>query len=411
MTLFQLLEKMKNDFEKDPINIYKSDSSAQYRHDEHSSLDKTCKVYKTLYSCIYVATIAKRNALIEDIYIKIPDKKNIELRAQIHELQRRITQYETTFSIVNNLLITKVPTDSTQAIIETLVPLVLYEDCKDFEEGGQRVYFYKNRIQQNKIAVKLFSVQESGRKMAISEFTNMLKCCSSKYVVTPLRLAYNENKLAFAMDYGGIPMDKYWVNWDLNYNSAIGVFIELARGLKFIHENNIYHGDIKPQNVLVEVQKDGPIYRYIDFGAAVIFSSSGKFYQTRKTCVNYMKAFTLAYLAPEAAFPLVNEIKFTEDARFDMLDIYSLCLTVYSMITKHMLEEKESKKKNVANAVRYKLFVNDIRLQLEKAFYEANMPTPKDLVELLIKGISHNPRNRPTINEIIENLEFLKPKS
>ena len=40
----------------------------------------------------------------------------------------------------------------------------------------------------------------------------------------------------------------------------------LALGLQFLHDNNITHKDIKPNNICLQIVQKTPIIKYIDFG-------------------------------------------------------------------------------------------------------------------------------------------------
>ncbi len=43
------------------------------------------------------------------------------------------------------------------------------------------------------------------------------------------------------------------------------IFIQIVEGVKYIHEKNYYHGDLKLENIVID--KDGHV-RIIDFGLA-----------------------------------------------------------------------------------------------------------------------------------------------
>jgi len=71
-------------------------------------------------------------------------------------------------------------------------------------------------------------------------------------------------------------------------------FLQVLSALNFIHENNIIHGDIKPQNILID-----------DNGRAIICDFDVSKEETKRTLVTTTKSaagFTLAFAAPEVLF-------------------------------------------------------------------------------------------------------------
>lgn len=56
----------------------------------------------------------------------------------------------------------------------------------------------------------------------------------------------------------------------MNENQKMNLFNKLVQAVKHCHDNDIMHRDIKPDNVLVNTDKDGNIQdlKLIDFGLA-----------------------------------------------------------------------------------------------------------------------------------------------
>jgi len=98
-------------------------------------------------------------------------------------------------------------------------------------------------------------------------------------------------------------------------NEFVAFFNSICSALDYIHRNNIFHGDLKPRNILID--KDGN-FRLGDFGLA------GSVFQSRDN-----RAFgNAAYIAPEA---LRNQ------GIGPASDIYSFGLLCYELITNHRL--------------------------------------------------------------------------
>ena len=348
----------------------------------------------------------------QNVYDNLQKEKD-ELRKEndtlISNLRSEKIRFNEHFNFLSSLLMKKIPsrdeeenTKSTIDLIEILAPPLIYFDTKDFHEGNNRVHIYQEHKDKDaKIAIKMFVNEKE--ELAKIEFQNMLRCCLSPYVIKPYQMAYNDDKIAISMEYGGIAMNRFWDYWTLTLDSIYDKFLDLVKGLKSIHDLMIYHGDIKPQNILMHGDK----LRYADFGAAVKFKSAATLMRTRRL-KPYLKEFTLTYLAPEAAYPLAKAIEFDEHSNFDMLDIYSLTLTMHSLITKHLLIANDTKHKNVNNELAYNAFITWIKAQLERTFLSTGILATRGLVNLIVSGLSFDAKKRPTLDQMITKLEKLK---
>lgn len=89
----------------------------------------------------------------------------------------------------------------------------------------------------------------------------------------------------------------------------------LSRALEFLHEQNIRHKDIKPQNILYEA---GRGVLFTDSGLALEFTEA-----SRSTTMGMVNGMTPMYCAPEVA---------AEEPRSTSSDIYSLGIVFLEMI-------------------------------------------------------------------------------
>ena len=93
----------------------------------------------------------------------------------------------------------------------------------------------------------------------------------------------------------------------------------IARGLAFIHANNIIHKDINPSNLVYDARTGG--VRIIDFGIA-----SSLAYSALKPETADVFEGTLHYIAPEQTGPMNGSTDFR-------CDFYSLGATLYHLLT------------------------------------------------------------------------------
>ncbi|CAD8147433.1 unnamed protein product [Paramecium pentaurelia] len=92
-----------------------------------------------------------------------------------------------------------------------------------------------------------------------------------------------------------------------------------------LHDNNIFHRDIKPQNIIYRTQLDYTEPCLIDFSLADFWNKNGRYLFTR--------CGSIGYVAPEVL----------QDKRYVLnIDVYSLGIIIYILVTlKHPFEDQD----------------------------------------------------------------------
>jgi serine/threonine-protein kinase len=156
---------------------------------------------------------------------------------------------------------------------------------------------------------------------------------------------------------------------------------QICRGLRYAHQHNVIHRDIKPQNILIDRNK---IAKLSDFGIAKIFSG------TNIT----MTGFTLGtpeYMSPEQA--LGKKID-------HQTDIYSLGIVMYEMLTKQLPFTGGD-----AMAVAYKQVHDQPVLPSQK-----RRDTPRRLELIVLKALKKDREERyQSIEEMLSHLDSVDP--
>src|SRR3990167_1831187 len=154
------------------------------------------------------------------------------------------------------------------------------------------------------------------------------------------------------------------------------VAVQILRALNYLHSRNIYHFDIKPQNLLV-MQKDGEMTaKIIDFGLAG-FSSPRK------------KVGTPAYMAPEII--LGGEL----DGR---TDLYSFGVVLYKALTRQNPFATPDVRETLQ---RHRALVPPVPSSVNPAL-------PKFWDEILMRLLEKNPSDRyPNGSAVIRNINFI----
>ncbi|KAG1143307.1 hypothetical protein G6F37_005042 [Rhizopus arrhizus] len=129
-------------------------------------------------------------------------------------------------------------------------------------------------------------------------------------------MEYCENgSLGALLDHGGRIEDELYV---------VDYAYQLLSGLAYLHENNIVHRDIKPDNILIDYQGQ---LKFTDFGAAKILAKGQK---TMGRTTMHMNVNSLAgtpmYMAPEV-------ITGSDTGRKGSMDIWSLGCCIVQMAT------------------------------------------------------------------------------
>jgi serine/threonine protein kinase len=171
------------------------------------------------------------------------------------------------------------------------------------------------------------------------------------------------------------------------------IVLQLARALRFLHrECRLAHGDIKPENVLIE-RRTGAA-KLVDFGSAVPVSPAGEL-----LCAPGARARigTVAYCAPEL---------YRDEASGSLtpaIDVFSLGCLLYVCVTgQHPFDP---------DCVRSDSGVSRAILHDEPSFEGEHWERHAPLKALLQRMLDKDPAKRISAHEIVEQLESSAPGS
>eukprot|EP00468_Gymnochlora_sp_CCMP2014_P010361 CAMPEP_0167759340 /NCGR_PEP_ID=MMETSP0110_2-20121227/10968_1 /TAXON_ID=629695 /ORGANISM="Gymnochlora sp., Strain CCMP2014" /LENGTH=454 /DNA_ID=CAMNT_0007645713 /DNA_START=545 /DNA_END=1909 /DNA_ORIENTATION=+ len=151
------------------------------------------------------------------------------------------------------------------------------------------------------LAIKRMNISKANKRKQITEELKTLSRHHHKNIVRLMSLNENQNehailfsqgKVAFCLEYMNGGSLGHWIDRHgaLNENVTASVVRQALQGLGKLHDSNYIHGDIKPENILVNMAGEAKI---TDFGLARevvsprgIFSTGG----------------TMLYLSPERIF-------------------------------------------------------------------------------------------------------------
>ena len=163
----------------------------------------------------------------------------------------------------------------------------------------------------------------------------------------------------------------------LSWKKQLSYSKELASALLQIHKNKIVHGDIKPQNVMIQPNRGAIL---LDFG-------SSRKQKVKDSNQKLVQASPMA-MAPE---------QFDGQIPTQASDIFSLGLLFWNLNTgKHPLDGKN---------------IEDIAQQTKQLTNKKYiLKGLKDWKKLILNMVDNNPDNRPSISQVVHKLEEIEQK-
>jgi serine/threonine protein kinase len=242
--------------------------------------------------------------------------------------------------------------------------------------GGTSVVVKAENIPNgDQVALKVMNTKqclEDGGLIDLEQELNIINRISHPNIVHTHHIIQEGDLIVIAMEY----CPDNLVDWitkgpRISEYAALYSFHQIARAIQYLHELNIYHGDIKLDNILMDEEY---IPKLADIGYA-----SMKLYKSGK------KRGTLIYAAPQ--------LFLTGYADMRAADIWSFGIVPYAMIA-NRFPYPRGDEIHLMNRIRhgildYKVIEND------------------QIRALVMKMTSVNPSKRPTISDVINEVADL----
>ena len=168
--------------------------------------------------------------------------------------------------------------------------------CEIIGKGGFGNILLNNMIDRHsgrsvKVAMKVIKPEKLGKSSnleALLQEYRILRACNHPNIIKVFGYTLHQETLVIVMEYcAKKTLYKYVLENRLNMKEKIGLLVQLAKGLTYLHAKSICHLDLKPQNILVD---ENNVAKLSDFGlskTAVLEKKTGK------------TGYTLLYSAPE----------------------------------------------------------------------------------------------------------------
>ncbi|MCB1140748.1 MAG: AAA family ATPase [Leptospiraceae bacterium] len=223
------------------------------------------------------------------------------------------------------------------------------------------------------------------RNLKLQSEHNFLNNISSPYIPMPHGLiTFNHRDFLLFEDIEGIPLQNLLTE-EYTLKDKIKIFLQLANGIRHIHENGYFHNDINPMNILINI-KTGQL----------VFISFEYIRPFREVCMSYEipgDEKRIPYISPEQTGRLAQGI----DHRTDM---YSLGICMYEFFSgEHPYYFND----------RLEMIHAHIAQQPIEPFKKSTIPPV--LSSIIMKLISKNPLNRyQSITGLIYDLDICKTR-
>ncbi|MEM1330704.1 MAG: serine/threonine-protein kinase [Planctomycetota bacterium] len=164
------------------------------------------------------------------------------------------------------------------------------------------------------------------------------------------------------------------------FESAVHIFLQVARGLAHMHGAGFVHADMKPNNVVVD---DDGLVKVIDLGQSCKIGT-----------VKPRIQGTPDYIAPEQVHrrPITGAT-----------DIYNLGATMYWTLTRQHIPTALAKEDSLVGSL------DDSLIEKPKPVRELNTKCPERLSDLIMHCVEVDPADRPeTMSSVADQLELIQ---
>ena len=213
-----------------------------------------------------------------------------------------------------------------------------------------------------------------------------LKCIIPGFELQALRLLSHKNIIKVVDDFYDPISDQHYLATELcqlDLHQAIffeslkydtfRIFSQILDAVTYLHQNQIYHGDLKPGNILLTSRKD-QVVKIADFGAA-----------TRSIYFSGIVLTTTEYAAPEIFYPSPRRSRPRNAAN----DVWSLGVILFNLLTRTKPWLKPPTDFSVVDTFKKKYrFSNELMAIFKKVFTDSNnRVTVQELKDAFLEAI------------------------
>lgn len=269
------------------------------------------------------------------------------------------------------------------SLIKTVNPIKInleshWIDFKDIKiyfdiigKGGYS-FVYKGSYKNLPVAIKEIELKSDGHKESFFKEIEVLLRFNYEYILKCYGWTQKDNRYYLILEL--MEEDLLSRNLYLGRCEKLEILLKIAEGMYFLHQNGIYHRDLKCTNVLL----NGDKVKISDFGLSHLKSNDSLFNLKSYHETETVKG-TAVYMAPECLIKGLSSFK---------SDVYSFGMIIYTLF--------EKKEPDIVNKDDQKPEIIELNLHPE---------INEDIKLLMISCWNKDPEKRPSFEGIIEELD------
>lgn len=251
------------------------------------------------------------------------------------------------------------------------------------ETGLSAIYLAEdNRLERNVALKHVFKKSVNDDFKTLVKEAHLLSNISHPNVLTVHDcIAEDRGTYIISEFLEGDTLESYTKKYKLSIADSIPVLEQMLAGLAEVHSQSIVHGDLKPNNVMVRIKKNGKTHvTLLDFGLSHIRSDDPT---------------SAAGLALQGSAYFMSPEEFNGTPKNVLSDIYSLGCLSYFAITGHYPFEGDNTMQIMASHLQHRL--------KEPSFHRPDLP--KVLEQWLLWLMNLRPETRPaSVQEALDML-------
>lgn len=239
--------------------------------------------------------------------------------------------------------------------------------------GGFATIYKAMKKGKNKfIALKVYhKITMDNEEVFFKEFENWKKL-SHRNIVKLIGRSIDPVPHLIIEYINGVNLYEYKKEKKIDISTACRIVFDVASGIQAAHRKSIIHGDIKPQNILIDSEDELVLAKITDFGTA------------KTTLTEQIRGLTVPYSAPE---------QINDNYADEKTDSYQIGLLLYELLT-GINPFNEGTRREIEEKIR--------NLKPDKP--SALNRKIKPLDDIITRCLEKNPDKRPDIREIRETL-------